>query len=214
MKIGIGITTTTGRNETASHAISQIREFSQGFKIVVVKDVSGIAKAKNQCLAQLDDCDHIFLFDDDTYPIDYNWYLPYINSGINHLSFTFSKLHNGGTYGNRILVESKSGFNIFQNPCGCMLYINRKCLDIVGGLNNRFLGWGYEHVNYSQRIHNAGLTPYPFMDVANSLELFHSMDYYCEIKSSVEPIQRAGFIQHNRPIYLAETGSKEFMRYK
>lgn len=214
MKIGIGITTTTGRNETASHAIAQIRKYSLTCKIVVVKDVYGIAKAKNQCLSQLDGCDHIFLFDDDTFPILTGWYEPYIESGINHLSFTFDKLHHGGTNGNRLLLKSENGLNVYQNPCGCMLYINRKCLDVVGGFDERFLGWGYEHVNYSQRIHNAGLTPYLFMDVSNSLELFHSMDYHCEIKSSVEHIQRAGFIQHNRAIYLSEAGSKEFMSYK
>lgn len=214
MKIGIGITTTTGRNETAAHAISQICEFSEGCKIVVVKDVPGIAKAKNQCLAQLDDCENIFLYDDDVWPITDIWLLPYINSGINHLSFTFDKLHHGGTNGNRKLIKSENGLNIYQNPNGCMIYLNRKCLDIIGGFDERFIGWGYDHVNLSQRIYNAGLTPYPFMDVAGSLELFHSMDYFCEIKSSVEPLQRAGFIQHNRPIYLAEAGSKEFMKYK
>ena len=214
MKIGIGITTTTGRNEIASRNIKNIEAHSSGCKIVVVKDVPGIAKAKNQCLAQLDDCDRIFLFDDDIFPRWINWYLPYINSGIDHLSFTFDKLHHGGTNGNRKLIKSENGLNVYQNPCGCMLYINRKCLDTVGGFDERFIGWGYEHVNLSQRIFNAGLTPYPFMDVKNSLSLLHSMDYYREVQSSVEPMQRAGFIKHNRPLYEQGVNSREYCKYK
>lgn len=214
MKIGIGVTTTTGRNEIASRNIETIRALSEGCKIVVVKDVPGIAKAKNQCLAQLDGCEHIFLFDDDTYPLWTRWYEYYINSGILHLSFTFSKLHNGATNGNRKLMKSEKGLNIFQNPCGCMMYLTKKCLETVGGFDERFIGWGYEHPDLSRRIYNAGLTPYPFMDVKNSLSLLHSMDYYREVQSSVEPIKRAGFIKHNRPLYEQGVNSKEYCKYK
>jgi hypothetical protein len=214
MKIGIGITTTSNRSEIAERNIETIRALSAGCKIVVVKDVIGIAKAKNECLRQLDDCEHIFLFDDDTYPKKDDWYLPYIEALTPHLSFTFSKLHNGATNGNRVLDGKFMGLNIFQNPCGCMMYIHKRCLDVIGGFDERFIGWGYEHVNFSQRVFNAGLTPYPFMDVANSLELLHSMDYYGEVKSSVNGMDRMKYIQNNRPIYEMESLSKEFIKYK
>lgn len=214
MKIGIGVTTTFARNETAQIAIQNIAKYSVGCKMAVVKDVPGIAVAKNKCLALLDDCEHIFLFDDDTYAKVEGWYLPYIYSGINHLSFTFSHLHNGMTNGNRKFEGEYMDCSRFQNPCGCMLYLTKRCLDTVGGFDERFIGWGYEHADYSRRIYNAGLTPYPFMDVKNSLDLLHSMDYYREVQSSVEPIQRAGFIKHNRPLYEQGVNSREYCKYK
>lgn len=214
MKIGIGITTTSNRSEIAERNIETIRALSEGCKIVVVKDVIGIAKAKNECLRQLDDCEHIFLFDDDVFPKWTSWYMDYVRSGILHLSFTFSKLYNGATNGNRVLMGKYADCNKYQNPCGCMMYIHKRCLDIIGGFDERFIGWGYEHVNFSQRAFNAGLTPYPFMDVANSLDLLHSMDYYCEVKSSVSGEDRMKYITHNRPIYGRESLSKEFIKYK
>lgn len=214
MKIGIGITTTSNRVEIAKRSIAQIRRYSLGRPVIIVKDVDGIAKAKNQCLAQLDDCEHIFLLDDDVFPIKHSWYMPYIDSGINHLSFTFSHLHNGMTNGNRKFEGEHMDCNRFQNPCGCMMYLTKKCLETVGGFDERFIGWGYEHVDYSRRIFNAGLTPYPFMDVKNSLSLLHSMDHYREVQSSVEPMQRAGFIKHNRPLYEQGVNSREYCKYK
>jgi glycosyltransferase involved in cell wall biosynthesis len=53
----------------------------------------GIAKSKNKCLELLEKCDHIFLFDDDFYPIKEGWEQIYIDTaqqtGIHHLCFTF-----------------------------------------------------------------------------------------------------------------------------
>ena len=83
-KIGIGITT-HNRYEVFTHTLKKIREFAPlGTKIAIVDDASkapvpeatyrfntnvGIAVAKNKCFELLEDCEHIFLFDDDTYPL-------------------------------------------------------------------------------------------------------------------------------------------------
>lgn len=228
LNIGIAIST-HNRNEVCNNTLNRVLDHSKGCKVVVVDDASdipfyradfrfenqaGIPKTKNKCIELLDGCDWVILLDDDCFPIVDNWYLPYVNSGINHLCFTFSKLHHGGTNGNRILLKSENGLNIYQNPNGCAMFIKRICIDTIGGFDERFMVYSYDHVNLSQRIYNAGLTPYPFMDVANSLDLLHSMDYFNEVKSSVEPLKRAGFIKHNRPIYQSESLSKEFIRYK
>lgn len=214
MKIGIGITSFR-RPETDRFCIDKICEFApKESKIVVIQDVDGISKAKNNCLALLDECEEIFLFDSDCYPIVYEWHIPYINSIEPHMSFTFSKLSNGGINGNRILLSQTHGLNSYQNPCGCMLYINKKCIDVVGGFDEKYEGYSYEHVDYSVRAFNAGLTSAKFLDVPNSLELFHSMDYYGEVKSSLTPNERLKYISKNRPLYFASQDSKEFKAYK
>lgn len=83
--IGIGITT-RNRPTIFAKTLSQIKKFQPlNSKIVVVDDSNdevrlGIARAKNKCLAQLKDCDHIFLFDDDLYPIKEGWAEFYIKA--------------------------------------------------------------------------------------------------------------------------------------
>lgn len=216
-KIGIGITSTSNRAEMARNTLTMMREYlPKDAKLVIVTDTEGIAKAKNQCLALLDEAVHIFLFDDDTHPIAHNWWMPYVFSGMKHLCFTFSHLANGGKNGNRELIKEVDGIKYYQNPSGCMLYLHRDCLDAVGGFDERYDVYSYEHVTLSLRIHNAGLTPYPFMDVANSLELFYSHDYHGTCKSSLPADRRGLSIRNNRPLYNAtvENKSKEYIAYK
>jgi len=198
--IGIGLTI-YGNRQTP--ALEMIRKFTPDAKIVTVNQ-KGIAKAKNMCLALLDDCEHIFLFDDDTYPEFDNWFLPYTNSGEPHLSFTF---------GRKILKQS-NGLTEYELPCGCMLYINRKCLNIVGGFDTDFEGYSYEHVNYSQRVYNCGLTSAKYLDVAGSDKLIHSMDQHREIKSSLSQLERGLGIQANRNLFMKNRHSQEWKPYK
>jgi len=200
MKLGIGITT-YGNRQTP--ALEMIRKHTPDAKIVTV-DCKGIAKAKNMCLALLDDCEHIFLFDDDTYPVVENWYTKYIFTGVKHLSYTF----------NRKILNQYNGLKEHELPCGCMLYINRECLDVVGGFDEAFEGYAYEHVNYSQRVCNAGLQHSPYLDVVDSHLLIHSMDEHKEIQSSVNQSDRSLGIQANSPLFMKNRFSKEWKPYK
>lgn len=200
MKIGIGLTTYGNRN---TPALGMIRKYSPGAKIVTVNQ-KGIAKAKNMCLALLDDCTDIFLFDDDCYPKAKSWFTPYVFSGINHLSYTF----------NRKILNQANGLTEYELPCGCMLYINRACLDIIGGFDEDFEGYSYEHVNYSQRVYNVGLTPARYMDVTLSKDYIHSMDEHKQITSSVSQLDRGLGIQANRHLFMKNTDSIEWKPYK
>lgn len=227
MKIGIGVTV-HNRNETAQHTIEQIKRFApEGSKIVIVDDASkipfdgadfrlnvnaGIANAKNKCFELLDDCDYIFLFDDDCYPVVENWHLPYIESGINHLSFTFSRLKDGRQNGNKVILQHGE-LMVYNNPCGCMCFFTKKCLEVVGGFNPMYKVYGYEHVDLSVRIHNAGLTPHRFMDINSSKYLFKSLDYEQSIHSSVTE-NRSFHVRQNKILYMQSQRSKEFIPYK
>lgn len=200
MKLGIGLTV-YGNRQTP--ALEMIRKHTPDAKIVTVNQ-KGIAKAKNMCLALLDDCDHIFLFDDDTFPIVDNWYEPYINSGEYHLSYTFD----------RKVLNQSNGLTEYELPCGCMLYINPICLDIVGGFDTDFEGYAYEHVNYSQRVYNSGLTSALYLDVTLSKNYVHSMDEHREIQSSVSHADRSAGIATNRHLFMKNRNSTEWKPYK
>lgn len=200
MKIGIGITTYGNRK---TPALEMIRKYTPDAKIVTV-DCKGIAKAKNMCLALLDDCEHIFLFDDDTWGKVDKWYEPYINAGIPNLCYTFD----------RKVLSIKNGIKEHELPCGCMIYINRVCLDMVGGFDEDFAGYAYEHVSYSQRVFNAGMQYAPFLDVVDSHLLIHSMDEHREVQSSVSQLERGQGIQTNRQLFMKNRNSQEWKPYK
>lgn len=215
--IGIGITT-HNRRQTALHAIGEIKRLApEGSKVVIVDDASdipypcadfrfeenaGIAKAKNKCFELLEGCDHLFLFDDDVYPTRSDWYMFYTRNFQEHLAFTF----------NRTITGSFGDYNCYELPCGLMLYYTRKCIDAVGGFDEDYKGYGFEHVDLSKRIFNAGLTIAPFMDYADSLDLFYSYDYHRRIQPS--SYNRGQSIPANRLRYESLGSSKEFKPFK
>lgn len=219
--IGIGITT-HNRRSTALHAIREIKRLApEGSKVVIVDDASdipfpgvdyrfeqnaGIAKVKNKCFELLEGCEHIFLFDDDVFPIYEDWHLPYVNSGINHLSFTFKRPELF------TFIGKQYPYTCYELPCGLMLYYTKKCLEAVGGFDEEYKGYGFEHVDLSKRIFNAGLTQAPFIDYANSLNLFYSFDYLKSIQPSSR--NRGLTIPANRIRYESLGDSQEFKPYK
>lgn len=228
-KIGIAITS-YNRPAVLQMSLTQWRKLlPKGAELVIVDDGStdpvegadfrfpsnaGIAAAKNACIRILMErgCEHLFLADSDTYPIAARWHDPYIKSGVKHLSFTFDRLVNGRPNG-RQYIGDYEGLAEYGSPCGCMLYIHRSVVDTIGGFDVDYPQWGYEHVDFSNRAYNAGLTPAQYLDVPNSLELFHSMDYHCEVSGSVDGSARMHVLQPNKDRFERQSGSSEFMPY-
>lgn len=216
MKIGIGLTF-RNRIETTAFTVGKICEFLPFYnKIAIVDDASigdvrlcsafrfdenvGVSVAKNKCLSILDDCDYLFLFDNDTYPTQKGWHLPYIESGLNHACFTFD----------RKIIDVKPNYIEFEKPNGCMLFFTRKAIQTVGGWDTDFKGFGYEHVNLSDRIFNAGLTPARYIDVHNSSMYFKLAD----VPSTFSQEERIRTIPINQKLYKERYLSKEFKPYK
>lgn len=227
-KIGIAVTV-HNRHETAAITIKNIKKFIPKDALLVIVDDSsevpfpnsnyrfekqaGIAKSKNMCLQLLDECEHIFLFDDDCYGKVKGWERPYIESKYPHLMYIFSEFSNGKPNGNRKSHDIEDAV-IFENPCGCMIYLHHSCLDKVGGMDEGYGIWGMDHVDLSIRIHNAGLTPYKFMDIKGSDDLFFSYDKEQMIERSVSAQIRAKHIPINQRKLNALGKSAHFIPYK
>lgn len=245
--IGIGVTT-RNRPELIKKCVKMIKRHSPfKHKLVVIDDESdepvqiddvqvvrfnkrgGVAAGKNKCLEILHECEHVFLFDDDCWPIKDGWAQQYIDaaekSDCFHFCYSWSTFGNGkinefnsiekrcekkkvilriegwpdeilGDFIHDITVRMKkverglsSGhphtqlvdviytINSYTNPCGVMLYLDKKCIDKVGGFDKKYGIWGGEHVGLSYRIHNAGFTPLgPFLDIENSSEYLYARD--------------------------------------
>lgn len=193
--IGVAVTT-RNRPDVLAETLEHIREHTPGAPVVVVDDASskpvegadyrfsenvGIARAKNKCLELLYDLgvEHLFLFDDDTYPIVDEWYRPYVESPAEHLMYIFQD-----KAGTPHLVHDDGEVQAWTNPRGCMLYATRRCLEAVGGMDRAWGKWGGEHADWSTRIFNAGLTHWRFADVKDSDKLIHCGDESGRVRST------------------------------
>ena len=220
--IGIGITT-RNRREVAKDTIAKIKALApKDSKIVIVDDASdvpypdadyrftfqaGIVKAKNKCLELLRDCDYIFLFDDDCFPIRYDWAEAYISSGLNHASFNFFWRGDGMA----ILEQIGDKCLSWSSPRGSMLFLTKKTLETIGGMDESLAIWGYEHVDYSRRAWLHKLTPCPFPDIRQSELYFYSYDKESAIVSTVT--NRVALIEYNRDKYHKSDGKLTYMNF-
>lgn len=224
--IGIGVTT-HNRHSVAAATLDEIRKrMPPNARLVVVDDASaqpppfevthrftqnvGIARAKNKCLELLADCDHIFLFDDDTYPIANHWWVPYCTSPEPHLMYIFQDFANGQKLGDTAKIYDDGKHIAYSHARGCLLYFRRDAIDRVGGFDTAFGKWGWEHVNLSDRIHAAGLTTFAYMDVVNSRELIRAGDEYREVSTTVPTAQRNVHMTRNTPLYRQRAASQGY----
>ena len=134
----------------------------------------GVAKNKNRILRHFSDYDYMAIWEDDAYPILPDWFKVHIlasqASNIEHFSFSphsvpeGSVAYVGDTYeeshyelpdGKKVTVRQT------QNTTGVFLFFSSKVIDKVGGFDSRFGLWGYEHVEYADRIKDPriGLAP-------------------------------------------------------
>lgn len=228
LRIGIGVTT-HNRNALVASTIEKILATTPGAKLVVVDDASqqpvklagaevyrfennvGIARAKNKCLELLTDCDHIFLFDDDTYPLQAGWYEPYIASPEHHLMYLFENWASGKPVGDDAIVYKDDQVIAHHHSRGCMLYVDKLALATVGGMDTRFGKAMNEHLDWSIRIHNAGLTTFKYMDVPGSEQLIYSMDQHQEVATSIT--NRRQYNEGNKHLLTASETSTEYIPY-
>lgn len=226
-KIGVAMTT-YNRREVALNAIDKWRSYMPDNSIIIIVDDGsttpfpnatfrfarnkGIAVAKNKCLELLIDagCEHLFLVDDDIWPISSNWWGPYISSPEPHLQMLFN--YDNNDVKNVGHIRTIDGHEVWDLTRGCMLYFERRVIDKVGGFNPLFKKYGYEHVELSDRIHRLGFTSNAYMDVIGSSSLFYSMDKYGDVCSSV-PNQKM-YTKDNVRLMRRLSASIDFVPYR
>lgn len=145
VKIGIGITT-YNRPECLKECIEHIHKHTimDNCIIHIAKDTDedrrGIAYRKNECLRALQDCDYVFLFDDDCFPIKNGWIEFCINEDAEHLLFLSDKIHTP--------ITEKS----YKDCGGVFMFMTKPVIKRVGAFNEKFNIYGFEHAEYSNRI--------------------------------------------------------------
>lgn len=223
-KIGIGITE-HNRPEILRKCLANIKQYSPNdFKIVIVDDASiepvkgatfrfeknvGIARAKNKCIELLQDCDHIFLFDSDCWPKVNDWWKPYVEGKEPHYCYIFKDFINMKLHDCVELYRDEDSV-AYSHARGCMIYIENKVIDAVGGMDSNYRRWGYEHVDWSNRIYNVGLTKFRYQDVPNSNQLIYSADEHQSVKSTVTAAERAPYLQEMKDYFEKSFSSTRY----
>lgn len=170
----------------------------------------GIAKAKNKCLELLRDCDHIFLFDDDCWPKTKDWWVPYVEGEEPHYCYIFKDFANSQRLNDCVELYKESDIVAYSHARGCMMYVNQDVLAKVGGMDTNYKRWGYEHVDYSNRIYNVGLTRFRYQDVPNSGDLIWSLDEQEKVASTVSIAERRPYLQEMKPYFLESFKSTHY----
>lgn len=240
-KIGIGITT-RNRPDILSYSLAHFAHFAtENAKYVVYEDASeegksskpvvnnyindldltyvegktrkGIASAKNACLLELTDCDHIFLFDDDAWPRQENWANRWIECSTQNQVGHSMYIHDDTSdpkleifFIAQTIGEEPYLMDAWSNCMGVALHFNRDCLNALGGydtLNSRSF-YGYEHAQISVRSAKAGFTkghrflaPRMINEIVYSVDISHNVfhepipltkKFLRQFKSSATPI--------------------------
>lgn len=228
--IGVAITE-RNRPEVYARCLAEWRRFlPPGAVLVTVDDASdtpvdlslsdgghrfdvnvGVARSKNKCIELLYDgfgCEHYFLSDSDCWPVSPGWWKPYLASPVPHLQY----LWNGH------VKEARDGWEAKNTFHGCLLYARQVVLDTVGGMRPEFGIFGFEHVEWSRRIHSAGLTPHRYIDVAGSTSLWLSLDQQARAggpahASSMGPNRKA-IAARNLPLLERCVGSTDYVEFR
>lgn len=168
----------------------------------------GIARAKNKCLEMAYDwgADHIFLLDDDVMPLQHKWWEPYINHPEPHLMLQFKLPGKPDSDMRELYRDDKTV--AYSHTRGAMIYVERRVLDVVGGFDIAYGKAGYEHPDFTNRIHNAGLTTHRAMDVPGSDLLLYCLDKSGSISSTIKGIKS------NYRLYRSNLKSKEYKEFR
>lgn len=232
-RIGVGITT-RNRNKIIAQAVEHHRaHLPAGATLVVVDDASekpvdgadfrydtqaGVATAKNKTIELLmaADVDHLFLFDDDCWPTVDDWWQPYADSPEPHLMYIFGDLKKGALLRDIHQLHADDQHIAWSGPRGCMLYAHRTAVEAVGGMDPIFNPWGYEHGDWSNRIHHAGLTTWRYADITGSDQLLHSMDEWGEVQRTLHTTDRERLAREHVRIHhhRRDTWHQSYVEYR
>ena len=196
VKIGIGCTT-YNRPECLAKWKEQIRKHtSTSFDVTYhIADDSierkGVAFRKNECLRALKDCDYVFLFDDDCYPIKDGW-IDFFTTSTKH-SMLLNDSH-------RQHASSGMETHYYYYDCGgVFLYLTKEHIEKVGAFDEKYELWGMEHCDHSIRILGQH-GKYPMRKGAE--EYIYSEDYSNpNHKSSITNEEKDLLFKKNFPIF-------------
>lgn len=206
LKIGIGVTTYKRPKKLCEFLIKLFEntystskyEIKLSIAVDSDKNRKGVAARKNENLRDLRDCDFVFLFDDDCYPVKEGWVEFFINSGHGHLLFCNQKIHRK--------TSDFVDIDFFADCGGPFMFMSRGVIDRVGAFNEEFGLYGFEHADYTQRILDTK-NHYPML--RGTEQYIYSEDYSNpKHKSSMPDEERSRLVVNNIELWQSKNRPK------
>lgn len=207
--VGVAISTYK-RPAVLAEALSHWATAGMPDVLVVVNDDAGdgVAATKNRCITALMDagCEHLFLADDDIWPLNARWARTYTGNDQPHL------MH---CWGRSRFLGTDEDLSVWSWPRGPLLYVTRNVVDIVGGMRTDFHNAG-EHAEWSRRIYNCGFTKHPFADIAAARRgIWHALDYKRSIPSTLGNHRwSTEETEYRQRLYEKYRSSTDFVEYR
>jgi glycosyltransferase involved in cell wall biosynthesis len=217
MKIGISVIT-KNRERVVNFAYNKHCQFSGATNFIIIDDNSevptvlkdseyqpyysnewlGVAGARNMGLAILQDCDFIFIMDDDVFPKVNGWQNSFIRAHYynpeQHIFIASPNAWGEVIQDYSVLLCGEGGISqpmgavSVKNPTGVLFFLTQHALKTLGGFEV-FGKYGFEDVDYLIRAQKAGLSPLgQYVTVKNCEDLLH----ICDVSGSCEGFEWEG----------------------
>lgn len=221
VKIGIGLCT-YNRPDKALQTARAIKETTQGVNLVcsidggdlskyildeytklgfevIVGDNQGVVRNKNRLINYLQNCDYIFIIEDDLTPVRAGWVEIYIEAlrctGYGHINFLNGLARNHEPkkreYSDSITME------YYGNLSGQLMVMTNKCIYEVGILDPEYKFYGYGHCDYTRRCQQAKLYASPEEGHPHIMGIDEYLKLDAYNPSITDPISRSNFIKIN-----------------
>jgi len=160
----------------------------------------GIAANKNIALVELQGCDHVFLLEDDLLFVGRGWEDTVLalhkQSGIGYFSYAPPYARKTG-----ITKKCPAGIIDFAlEHTAQILSMTPEVLERVGAFDPGYVGYGYEHCDYSRRCISAGL--HPSNGGYACVRKIHDYTRLLQIPCSVPAGVRKRYIKENSNRYM------------
>lgn len=176
-----------------------IEEFTKIGYDVIIGENQGVVRNKNRLINYLQNCDFIFIIEDDLTPIKAGWIERYIEAlqctGYNHFNF----IHESARA--TIVNEKKYSDNLtvgyFRLLGGVLMVMTNKCINQVGILDPEYKFYGHGHTDYTRRCQAAKLYASPEEGHPHIMGIDDYLKLDLSIPSATESTARDNYIKIN-----------------
>jgi len=140
----------------------------------------GVSANKNRALWALQDVHYLAIIEDDLFPTQKGWFEMYEEAAALSDTHHFCRIADDKSTP-EIYPKASEFLKTFNytpvygnSPRGDFTFITSRVIKEVGAFDPRFLGAGYAHGHWSDRVIKAGLVPHPlkYWDIKEARDLF------------------------------------------
>lgn len=136
-----------------------IEEFTKLGYEVVIGENQGVVRNKNRIINYLQNCDYVFVIEDDLTPVKFGWVEKYIEAlrctGYDHFNFIHELAKSTKLKEKRYSDSITIGY--YKDLGGALMVMTNKCLHQVGLLDPEYKFYGHGHTDYTRRCQQAKL---------------------------------------------------------